>query len=112
MEHPEEQFADVTMPDTELEEKEITEERLEAIYKMIPLLPMNRSNVMLLHYKYGLSYRAIAKRIGSTNKKVIADLEKAVKNIKEMLQVKTIKASSQPEKSTAPAASIPEAGME
>lgn len=91
IDRPEEQFADIAMCDIEMEVQEITEERLGAIYKAIPLLPMNRSNVMLLHYKYGLSYKAIAKRIGFTNKKVIAELEKSIKSIKAMLSVKEAK---------------------
>jgi RNA polymerase sigma factor (sigma-70 family) len=93
-EKPEQEFQNVLTSDTDIKQKELTEERLEAIYNVIPLLPMNRSNVILLHYKYGLSYKAIAKRVGFTNKKVIAELEKSVKSIKSMLAVRDIKEGS------------------
>lgn len=85
---PEEQFEYIPELEEDLEYMAAEEEQLESIYKVIPLLPMTRSNVILLHYKYGLSFKAIAKRVGLTNKRVIEELQKSVQSIKSLLSVK------------------------
>ena len=42
------------------------EEMLQSIYNIIPYLPPNRQNILQLYFKYGFSYKQIAKRYGSS----------------------------------------------
>ena len=58
------------------------EEQLQAINKIIPLLPQERRGMLRLYYNQGMSYQQIAKRFGSGSGCVRCEIEKGVKYVK------------------------------
>lgn len=86
MEFPEKTLSDYSEADMENEQQQQIkdEKRIEDIYKVIPYLPPTLKNIMLLHFKYGLSYTAIARKYGTSYQKVSTELEKSIHEIKKM----------------------------
>lgn len=74
----------------------INEERLQTIYKAIPYLPADRQTMLTLYYKYGFSYKQIAKRFGAANQTVYLELQKGIEFLKKVIQ------QDQPRKIPAP----------
>ncbi len=88
MERPEDEAGDIADITFE-EEKEPDEKRLEQIYKVIPYLPMNRQTITQLYFEYGMGYKQIAKRFGTSNTAIVLEIKKCVAAIKNMVGVDT-----------------------
>lgn len=63
----------------------LNEERLQIIYKAMPYLPADRQTMLTLYYKYGLSYKQIAKRFSTGNQTVYLELQKGVEFLKKVI---------------------------
>lgn len=75
------------LDDREQEEQSfaISEERLQAIYKVIPYLSATRKTIFTLYFKYGLSHRQIAKRFSSSSQFISAELQKGLDDLKKVI---------------------------
>ena len=62
------------------------EERMEMIEKVIPYLPPDRQTMVDLHFKQGLSYKAIARRFGTSHMTVHTEVQKGLEQLKKMIQ--------------------------
>jgi RNA polymerase sigma factor (sigma-70 family) len=63
----------------------ISEERLQAIDKVIPYLPATRKTIFTLYFKYGLTHRQIAKRFSSSSQFISAELQKGLEDLKKVI---------------------------
>lgn len=63
----------------------MSEERLQAIYKVIPYLPPTRKTIFTLYFKYGLTHRQIAKRFSSSSQFISAELQKGLEDLKKLI---------------------------
>lgn len=63
----------------------LNEERLQTIYKALPYLPADRQTILLLHYKYGLTHRQIAKRFGTGHQTVHLELQKGIAFLQKVI---------------------------
>jgi RNA polymerase sigma factor (sigma-70 family) len=61
------------------------EERMEMIEKVIPYLPPDRQTMFDLHFKQGLSYKAIARRFGTSHMAVHSEVRKGLEQLKKMI---------------------------
>lgn len=66
----------------------VTEERLQSIYNVIPYLPANRKMIFMLYFKYGLSYKQIAKRFSSSSQTITHELQKGLEHLKKVIHTK------------------------
>jgi RNA polymerase sigma factor (sigma-70 family) len=64
------------------------EEMLQAIYNVMPYLPANRQTILTLYFKYGFSYKQIAKRFATSNQAVSIELQKGLENLKKVIHTK------------------------
>lgn len=64
----------------------LNEERLQSIYKAMPYLPADRQTILTLYYRYGLSYKQIAKRFSTGNQTIYLELQKGIEFIKKVIQ--------------------------
>lgn len=64
------------------------EEMLQAIYNIIPYLPANRQVILTLFFKYGFSYKQIAKRFATSNQAVSIELQKCLEHVKKVIHTK------------------------
>ncbi len=64
------------------------EEMLQAIYNIIPYLPANRQVILTLFFKYGFSYKQIAKRFATSNQAVSIELQKCLEHLKKVIHTK------------------------
>lgn len=64
------------------------EERVEQVFKVIPYLPPRRQTVFILHFRYGLSYKRIARRFATSHQSVHVEVEKGLEQLKTMLRLK------------------------
>lgn len=63
----------------------LNEERIHAIYKAIPYLPANRQTILTLYFKYGLSFKQIAKRFSTSNQAINLELQKGLEHLKKVI---------------------------
>jgi RNA polymerase sigma factor (sigma-70 family) len=63
----------------------ISEERLQAIDKVIPYLPTTRKTIFTLYFKYGLTHRQIAKRFSCSSQFISAELQKGLEDLKKVI---------------------------
>lgn len=63
----------------------INEERLQSIYKAMPYLPADRQTILTLYYRYGLSYKQIAKRFSTGNQTIYLELQKGIEFLKKVI---------------------------
>jgi len=61
------------------------EEMLQAIYKVIPYLPADRQTVLQLYFKYGFSYKQIAKRYSSSVQNVTREIYEGLDYLKKVI---------------------------
>jgi RNA polymerase sigma factor (sigma-70 family) len=66
----------------------VDEERVQAIYKVIPYLPANQQTILTLYFKYGLSYKQIAKRFATSNQAISQELHKGLEHLKTVIHAK------------------------
>lgn len=78
-------------------------QRIEAIEKVIAYLPPTRQNMVTLHFKQGLSYKAIALRYGASHVAIRHEVEKALGYLKKMILLNTRSAAARNRRSPATA---------
>lgn len=61
------------------------EERMAMIEKVIPYLPPHRQTIVDLHFRQGLSYKAIARRFGGSHMSVHLEVQKGLEHLKKMI---------------------------
>lgn len=64
------------------------EEMLQAIYKVMPYLPPDRQTILTLFFKYGFTYKQIAKRFCTSNQAVSIELQKGLEHLKKIIHPK------------------------
>jgi RNA polymerase sigma factor (sigma-70 family) len=75
-------------PDNIENEYSVNAERLETVYNAIPYLPADHRTVLTLYFKYGLSYKQIARRFLTNSQVVNHKLVKAIEYLKKMIHSK------------------------
>jgi RNA polymerase sigma factor (sigma-70 family) len=73
------------LEEIELLSRFFDEERMEMIEKVIPYLPPDRQTMVDLHFKQGLSYKAIARRFGTSHMSVHCEVQKGLEQLKKMI---------------------------
>lgn len=77
------------LPDFDLEEPVCQdEEMLKSIYEIMPYLPVNRQTILELYFKYGFSYKHIAKRYSSSVAAVSNELREGLAYLKKIIHTK------------------------
>jgi RNA polymerase sigma factor (sigma-70 family) len=61
---------------------------LKSIYDVMPYLPMNKQTILQLYFKYGFSYKQIAKRYGSSIQTISKDVHEALSYLKKVIYAK------------------------
>jgi RNA polymerase sigma factor (sigma-70 family) len=64
------------------------EEMLQAIYNVMPYLPPNRQTMLTLFFKYGFTYKQIAKRFSTSIQVVSTELQKGLEHLKKVIHAK------------------------
>jgi DNA-directed RNA polymerase specialized sigma subunit len=64
------------------------EELLKSIYDVMPYLSLNKQTILQLYFKFGFSYKQIAKRYGSTVQTISNDLHEALAYLKKVIHSK------------------------
>jgi len=64
------------------------EELLKSIYDVMPYLSLNKQTILQLYFKYGFSYKQIARRYGSTVQTISNDLHEALAYLKKVIHSK------------------------
>jgi RNA polymerase sigma factor (sigma-70 family) len=64
------------------------EEMLQSIYNIIPYLPPNRQTILQLYFKYGFSYKQIAKRYGSSVQAITNEIHEGLAYLKKVIHAK------------------------
>ena len=72
----------------DLEQPYQDEERLKTIYNVISYLPVKQRTMLTLYFRYGLSYKQIARRFASTNQAVGNELQKGLDHLKKVIRAK------------------------
>lgn len=83
-------YPDVSfLPGPEEAEAVCNEEALlKSIYDVMPYLPMNKQTILQLYFKYGFSYKQIAKRYGANIQTISNDLREALAYLKKVIHAK------------------------
>lgn len=61
------------------------EEMLKSVYEVMPYLPANKQTVLQLYFKYGFSYKQIAKRFSSNSQAVSHELHEGLDYLKKVI---------------------------
>jgi RNA polymerase sigma factor (sigma-70 family) len=61
---------------------------LKSIYDVMPYLPMNKQTILQLYFKYGFSYKQIAKRYGSNIQTISNNIHEALAYLKKVIHAK------------------------
>jgi RNA polymerase sigma factor (sigma-70 family) len=64
------------------------EEMVQAIYNVMPYLPPDRQTILTLYFKYGFTYKQIAKRFCTSNQAVSIELQKGLEHLKKVIHAK------------------------
>lgn len=75
-------------PDNLYNEYSVNHERLETVYNAIPYLPADHRTVLTLYFKYGLSYKQIARRFLTNSQVVNGKLIKGIEYLKKVIHSK------------------------
>lgn len=67
------------------EDHRLAENKLKAIEEALPYLPANRQTIMTLHFRYGYSYQRIARRFGTSNQAISAEVHKSLECLKKIV---------------------------
>jgi RNA polymerase sigma factor (sigma-70 family) len=83
-------YPDVSfLPGSEEAEPVCNEEALlKSIYDVMPYLPMNKQTILQLYFKYGFSYKQIAKRYGANIQTISNNLHEALTYLKKVIHTK------------------------
>jgi RNA polymerase sigma factor (sigma-70 family) len=83
-------YPDVSfLPGSEEVEPVYNEEALlKSIYDVMPYLPMNKQTILQLYFKYGFSYKQIAKRYGSNIQTISNNVHEALVYLKKVIYAK------------------------
>jgi RNA polymerase sigma factor (sigma-70 family) len=66
----------------------ITEEKLKTIYDVMPYLPADRKTILTLYFKYGYSYKQIARRFASSSQAISHELQEGLEHLKKIIHSK------------------------
>ena len=61
---------------------------LKSIYDVMPYLPLNKQTILQLYFKYGFSYKQIAKRYGSNIQTISNNVHEALAYLKKVIHAK------------------------
>lgn len=61
---------------------------LKSIYDVMPFLPMTKQTILLLYFKYGFSYKQIAKRYGANVQTISNEVHEALAYLKKVIHAK------------------------
>lgn len=64
------------------------EEMLQSIYEVMPYLPASKQTILELYFKYGFSYKQIAKRFSSNSQAVSTELHEGLDYLKKVIHTK------------------------
>lgn len=78
------------------EENHLAENKLKAIGEVLPYLPGNRQTIMTLYFKYGYSYKRIARRFGTTNQAISNEVQKSLESLRKMVHAQKRLTESKP----------------
>lgn len=77
------------LPGSEEVEPVYNEEMLlKSIYDVMPYLPMNKQTILQLYFKYGFSYKQIARRYGSNIQTISNNVHEALAYLKKVIHAK------------------------
>jgi RNA polymerase sigma factor (sigma-70 family) len=79
------------------EDHALAEKRLKAIEDALPYLPSNRQTIMTLYFRYGYSYKRIARRFGTSNQAISVEVQKSLESLKKIVHAQknlTLKATA------------------
>jgi RNA polymerase sigma factor (sigma-70 family) len=65
----------------------LEEKKLKAIEEALPYLPANRQTIMTLYFRYGYSYKRIARRFGTSNQAIGVEVQKSLESLKKIVHV-------------------------
>lgn len=66
---------------------DLAEKKLKAIEEALPYLPANRQTIMTLYFRYGYSYKRIARRFGTSNQAIGVEVQKSLESLKKIVHV-------------------------
>jgi RNA polymerase sigma factor (sigma-70 family) len=69
------------------EDQSLEEKKLKAIEEALPYLPANRQTIMTLYFRYGYSYKKIARRFGTSNQAIAVEVQKSLESLKKIVHV-------------------------
>jgi len=69
------------------EDHALAEKKLKAIEEALPYLPANRQTIMTLYFRYGYSYKRIARRFGTSNQAIGVEVQKSLESLKKIVHV-------------------------
>jgi RNA polymerase sigma factor (sigma-70 family) len=72
-------------PDNLYNEYAVNDERLETVYNAMPYLPADHRTILTLYFKYGLSYKQIARRFLTNSQVVNLKLTKGIEYLKKVI---------------------------
>lgn len=67
------------------EEEHLADKKLKAIEEALPYLPGNRQTIMTLYFKYGYSYKRIARRFGTSNQAISHEVQRSLESLRKMV---------------------------
>jgi RNA polymerase sigma factor (sigma-70 family) len=67
------------------EEHHLRDKKLKAIEEALPYLPGNRQTIMTLYFKYGYSYKRIARRFGTSNQAINTEVQKSLESLRRIV---------------------------
>lgn len=67
------------------EEHELADRKLKAIEEALPYLPGDRQTMMTLYFKYGYSYKRIARRFGTTNHAISLEVQRSLESLRKIV---------------------------
>lgn len=75
------------LPETEGGEDEchLADKKLKAIEDALPYLPGNRQTIMTLYFKYGYSYKRIARRFGTSKQAISTEVQKSLESLRKIV---------------------------
>ena len=71
--------------ETDKEGDKLVEKKLQAIEEALAYLPANRQTIIKLHYRYGYSYKRIARRFGTSGQSITHEVHQSLESLKKIL---------------------------
>jgi|SRR5665647_185728 len=99
------------LPDGQGEEEHHTlaDQKLKAIEEALPYLTGNRQTIMTLYFKYGYSYKRIARRFGTSNQAVSREVQQSLEGLRKIVHAQRRLNDPKPER---PARQLHTEGMD